>query len=221
METFSPFRKHVCQILQRSLFLFYCILIIQGCVSSGKPQLQAENYFIDYPVPIFEKMTIIDDTVRVSRFTIATVYNNNNMIFRPDKYALDSFNYSRWAANPADMVGDNLLRDLKGSGLFRAVFSRYAVDEGRYIVQGGIEEFFLRIDTSSKVAVISLEITLKDTKQREATKRILFQKHYRQEELLKDQSPRGYCQAMSQAMQNLSQQIIADIYLALKTIEKN
>ena len=178
-----------------------------------------ENYLIDYPAPAFEKLNKIDDTIRVSRFTIATAYNNNNMIFRQDNYALDSFNYNRWAVNPADMIGDNLLRDLQASRLFRAAFSRYVVDEGRYIVQGGIEEFFLRIDKNGKSAVISLEITLKDTKQRETGLRILFQKKYHREETLTDQSPRGYCQAMSQAMQKLAPQIINDIYLGIKTAE--
>jgi ABC-type uncharacterized transport system auxiliary subunit len=210
-----------CRILPVCLFLFVYITIISGCLSSGKPRFQAENYLLDYPAPLFTELTGIDDTIRVSRFTIAAAYNNTNMIFIEDNYALDSFNYNRWAVNPADMVGDNLLRDLQGSGLFHAAFSRYAVDEGRYILQGGITEFFLRKDKNGNTAVISLEITLKDSGQREATKRILFQKKYSREELLKEQSPRGYCEAMSLALQNLSRQIIYDVYQTVKAGQIN
>lgn len=219
MEQFSAVIKRPGRNLWRSLFLLLSAAVIAGCVSSGKPQAPVENYLLDYPAPIFEKRTKIDDTIRVSRFTIATVYNNNNMIFRQDNYALDSFNYSRWAANPADMVSDNLLRDLQASGFFRAVFSRYVVDEGRYIVQGGIEEFFLKIDKKGKSAVISLAITLKDTKQREAGKRIMFQKRYAREETLPEQSPQGYCQAMSSGWQKLSPQIVDDVYQAIQKAE--
>jgi hypothetical protein len=57
--------------------------------------------------------------------------------------------------------------------------------------------------------------------QREATKRILFQKKYYREELLKEQSPRGYCEAMSLALQNLSRQIIYDIYQTVKAAQTN
>lgn len=219
MGTFFLFIKRPCRISGSSLFLLFCFVFISGCVSTGKPQLQTESYLIDYPAPLFEKLSRVEDTVRINRFTIAAAYNNTHMIFRGNNYTVDSFNYNRWAVNPADMVGDNLLRDLQASGLFRAVFSRYVVDEGRYILQGGVEDFFLRMDKSGNIAVISLEITLKDIKQREATKRILFQKKYRQEELLKDPSPRGHCQAMSQAMQILSPQIITDIYQAVKSAE--
>ena len=219
MGTFSLFIKRSRRIFRVGLLLFFCLVIIQGCVSTGKPQMQTESYLIDYKVPVFEKFAKIDDVVRINRFSIATAYNNSNMIFRQDGFSLDSFNYNRWAVNPADMVGDNLLRDLQESGYFRAAFSRYAVDEGRYILQGGIEEFYLRTDKSGNAAVISLEITLKDIKQREATRRIIYQKKYRHEELLKDNSPRGYCQAMSLAMQKLSQQIIVDAYLAARSSE--
>jgi ABC-type uncharacterized transport system auxiliary subunit len=206
-------------IWRKWMFVFFCFVIIPGCISTGKPQYSSENYLIDYPAPVTAKKEKFDDAMRVSRFTIASAYNNTNMIFRTENYALDSFNYNRWAVNPADMVGDNLLRDLQASGIFRAAFSRYAVDEGRYVLQGGVEEFYLRIDKSNNIAVISLIITLKDMKQREATKRILFQKKYHQEELLPVQSPRGYCQAMSQAMQKLSGQIIDDIYSSIKTTD--
>ncbi len=219
MEIISLFIKRSRRILWNILLLFFCFAVISGCVSTGKPQAPVENYLIDYPAPIFEKQNKIDDTIRVSRFTIATAYNNNNMIFRRDNYALDYFNYNRWAVNPADMIGDNLLRDLQESGFFRAAFSRYAMDEGRYVLQGGIDEFFLRIDAKGKSAIIRLEITLKDTKQHETGKRILFQKKYYREEALVDQSPRGYCQAMSQSVQKLSPQIINDVYQAIKTAE--
>jgi ABC-type uncharacterized transport system auxiliary subunit len=220
MGQILSFIKPSYRILRYGLFLFFCLAIIAGCVSGGKPGFQVETYLINYPAPAAAQLTKIEDTIRINRFTIATAYNNHQMIFRQDDYALDSFNYNRWAVNPADMVGDNLLRDLQESGVFRAAFSRYAVDEGRYVLQGGIEEFFLRIDKINKsgsVAVVSLEITLKDTQQREATKRIIFQKKYRQEEALTEQSPRGYCQAMSLAVQKLSRQIIADTYQAINT----
>ncbi len=207
------------RLTRNSLLFFFCFIIIAGCVSTGKPQAPVENYLIDYPAPILATLPVIDETIRVSRLTIATAYNNNSMIFRDGNYSLDSFNYNRWAVNPADMVGDNLLRDLQASGYFRAALSRYAVDEGRYVAQGGITEFYLRKDKGNNVAVLSLEITLKDTKQREAVKRILFQKKYSREEALSDQSPRGYCQAMSQALQKLSPQIINDVYQAIKAAE--
>jgi len=221
MEKFSllawRFRPGLFIFLSFSLWF----LIVAGCVRTGKPQAPVEIYLMNYPAPVVAAAEKIDDTIRFNRFTIATAYNSNSMIFRQNDYSFDSFNYNRWAVNPADMVGDILLRDLQSANLFRAAFSRYAVDEGRYVVAGGIEEFFLRKDSSGNAAVLGLNITLKDTKQRESTRRILFQKKYFREEALTEQSPRGYCQAMSRAMQQLSTQIIDDIYQGVKASQND
>ena len=68
-----------------------------------------------------------------------------------------------------------------------------------------------------KTAVISIAISLKDTREKETGKSIMFQKKYTREEPLQESSPRGYCQAASQAMRIISEQITNDIYTAVKT----
>jgi cholesterol transport system auxiliary component len=199
--------------------LILCFFVLQGCLTGGKPPYVVENYLLDYPVPTLAKQIQLDETIKFDRFSIASAYNTQSMIFRTDNYVLDSFNYNRWAVNPADMIADTLLRDMQAIGLFRAVFSRYTVEESRFFLQGGVGEFFLRLEKNSKIAVISMEITLKDIKQNKANKRIVFQKKYHDEQLLTEQSPRGYCQAMSHALRVLSQQITTDVYQAIKTSE--
>jgi len=196
-------------------FVSFC-LMIQACSTMGKPRYEIENFILDYKAPAIEKQTQLDGSIRFYRFTIDSAYNTQNMIFRTDNYSLDFFNYNRWAVNPADMVADNLLRDMQASGLFRAVFSRYTVEEANFLIQGGVGEFFLRIEKNSRIAVMSLQITLKNSNQVQANRRIIFQRKYHHEELLTEQTPRGYCQAMSQALKIISQQIIIDVYQAIK-----
>ncbi|MBW6485294.1 MAG: membrane integrity-associated transporter subunit PqiC [Syntrophobacterales bacterium] len=197
----------------RVSFLFLASLYVAGCV--GKPPLTIDRYLIAYPAPVLEKLPRIEDALRVDRFSVADAYNSEAMIFRSDSVKFDSLNYNKWAVNPADMATDNLLRDLQESGLFRAVFSRYVLDEGRYVLQGGIHEFFLRMDKAGNAAVIKLEITLKDITQREATRRILFQKKYQEEELPATRTPEGYAKAMSRALERISRKITNDIYKTL------
>jgi ABC-type uncharacterized transport system auxiliary subunit len=115
------------------------------------------------------------------------------------------------------MIADSLLRDMRASGFFQAVFSRHETDEGRFLISGGIEEFYLRMEKGDKTAVISISVSLKDTREKETGKSILFQKKYFREEPLQESSPRGYCQAASKAMRIISEQITNDIYTAVKT----
>lgn len=199
------------------LCIIFIFLVLQGCTSGGKRSYEIQSYLLDYSAFMLEKLTKLDSTIRFNRFTIAAAYNTQNMIFRTDNYSVDFFSYNRWAVNPADMVADILLRDMQASGLFHAALSRYSVEETNFLLEGGIGEFFLRVEQKRKLAVICLEITLKDSRKREANKRIIFQKKYCHEELLSEQTPRGYCQAMSQALKNISPQIISDAYQAIKS----
>jgi ABC-type uncharacterized transport system auxiliary subunit len=196
--------------------LIFLSLIIMGCAGSGKPKYEIESYLLNYSAPLWDKPYKLNTSVKFNRFSIASAYNSTNMIFRKDSYSHDTFNYSRWAVNPVDMIADSLLRDMRESGFFRAVFSRHDTDEGRFLISGGIEEFYLDMSKGDKTAVIRISISLKDTREKETGKSILFQKKYVREEPLQESSPRGYCQAASQAMRIISEQITNDVYAAVK-----
>lgn len=203
----------------RNFYLIMVVfsLLITGCADGGKPPYAVENYLLNYPASSRGSLGKLDTSIKFNRFSIATAYNSVNMIFSDDPYRFDAFNYSRWAVNPADMIADGLLRDFRESGFFQAIFSRYESDEGRFVISGRVEEFFMRIEKGDKKAVVSMVVSLKDTRQQEADKRLIFQKKYVREEPLQESSPRGYCQAASQSMRIISEQIISDIYTAIKT----
>ncbi|HDQ04923.1 MAG TPA: hypothetical protein ENN23_10280 [Deltaproteobacteria bacterium] len=196
--------------------LIFFTLSLGGCAICGKPSYDIKYYLLNYTAPAFENLTSLDSTLSFNRFTIAAAYNTQNMIFRADDHSIDFLSYNRWAVNPADMVADTLLRDMQASGIFSAVFSRLSMEEANFVLQGGIEEFYLRVEENRKVAVISLGITLKDSRKREVNRRILFQKKYHYEEQLTQYTPRGYSEAMSKALQAISSQIIYDVYRAAR-----
>lgn len=201
------------------VFCFVMIVLsfmITGCAGSGKPQYEVENYLLSYSAPSWDKFDKLNISIKFNRFSVAAAYNSDNMIFRNNTYSFDYFNYSRWAVNPADMIADSLVRDMRGSGLFSAVFSRYETEDGQFIISGSIDEFYLREDRSNKTALISIIISLQDTWERETGKRMMFQKKYVREEPLQESSPRGYCQAASEAMRVISEQITKDIYTDIK-----
>ncbi len=114
------------------------------------------------------------------------------------------------------MLADSLLRDARESGLFGAVFSRYEPNDGRFVLSGDIEEFYLNMGIKENTAVIRIALSLEDRGEKEMGKNLIFQNKYVREEPLPDASPGGYSQAASRAMRILSEQIINDIYVAIR-----
>lgn len=200
------------------LISIFCLVIISSCVTGGKPPYEIKNYILTYTSDPIGSADKINATMKFSRFSIASAYNSTSMIFRKGEYSVDAFNYSRWAVNPADMIADFLLRDIRASNLFHAVFSRYATEEGRFILSGNVEEFDLLMDQTDNRAVISIVLSLTDALQKETGKKVVWQKKYSIQEPLRENSPYGYSEAASRAMKVISQQIIGDIYEAVKGI---
>lgn len=187
------------------------VLFLFGCLPGNKPPQMIVQYTFEYPPPIPDKESTSKDSIRVNRFAIAQTFNSTSMIYRPVAYRMASYNASRWRVNPADMVTDFLLRDLRKSHIFGAVFSYRETEETRFILEGGVEEFLEADEGSSGAAVLVLRIALIDSKGTDTARRLVFQKQYSVSEPLKEQSPDAFARGMSIAMSRLSSQIVKDL----------
>src|SRR5208337_308328 len=186
-------------------------LVLTGC---GKPPVTVYKHLLEYPYPETPLRTPVPEGLKVELFSVAQAFNSTAMVYRPTSYQSETYSYHRWRVNPGQLVTDFLLRDLRHSGLFKAIFAYDSTDKARFQLEGAVEEFQEMNEGDAWSAVLALNITLLDTTQEEITKRVLFQKNYRTAESLIDKTPDGLVEAMSRGMQNLSGTIISDVYQA-------
>ena len=210
-------RKHCSWLkcLQRTALLIAAVFLAAGCVAGGKAPVAIDQYVLEYAPPSFEGVQPSGEVVRVGRFAVAQAMNTPMMVYRSRPYENNVDYYNRWRVNPGDMVTDYLLRDMRSSGLFRAVFSYRDAEDGRYLLQGNIEDFLEVSDAGGRRAVITVHVSLLDVSQKEITKRVLFQKKYGNAEAFAQSSASGFAQAMSRAMEKTSRSIIKDVVSAI------
>jgi ABC-type uncharacterized transport system auxiliary subunit len=187
------------------------LLLLAGC---GKPPNLVQKYILEYPSPLVARGPQLAEVIKVNLFSVAQVYNSPAMIYQPGPYKSDAYAYHRWRVNPGNMVTDYLLRDLRNSGLFKAVLSYGSPGKGRFLLEGGVEKFQETDEPQGWQAALGLNITLLDLNRVELPERVVFQKNYRTAEMLTQKTPQGLAQAMSRAMERLSGEIIADVYRA-------
>ncbi len=210
-------RRSTKRIFALFFFSILCLALIAGCFGRTKPPYVIDQYTLDYvsetaaggPAPF-------DELIRVERFSVAPAYNTTAMVIKTRPYRYDTYNYSRWRVNPADMVSGFVLRDLTGAGLFKGTYSSYDSDLSRYILDGHVEEFCESTESSPDRALLSLRLTLLDTAQKNPVEQVVFQKQYTHSVPIEDSSPDGLAAGLSEAMKKLSGQIINDIRLALQ-----
>ncbi|HVO66934.1 MAG TPA: ABC-type transport auxiliary lipoprotein family protein [Syntrophales bacterium] len=202
----------------KNLFILVLLLLVVGCVG-GQVASSIEYYMLDYASPIIKSSTPLNVSLRVERFSVAQLFNSNAMLYRTGSFNLTSFSNDRWRVNPGDIITDSLIRDFRHAGIFRGVFSYRDTEVTRFVLEGNVTEFLAVEEKGSPKALLTIYVTLLDLKQKEITRKIVFQKMYSQSAECNGRSPGEIAQGLSKSMEQLSGQIISDVYQAVKSVD--
>jgi ABC-type uncharacterized transport system auxiliary subunit len=197
-------------------FIFLLLMLASGCSLGAKPAYLVNQYTLEYPSPVLKETAQINELIKVERFFVAQIFDSLAMVYKEGPNLRNVDAYNRWRIKPGDMVTDYLVRDLRNSGLFRAIFSYHDSKETRYLLEGQVDEFLEVNERDGRKAVLSLNVTFLDLKKKEILDRVIFQRDYKFIEPVAEKTPEAYAQGMSKAMEKFSKQLISDIYQVLK-----
>lgn len=203
--------------LGKICILLLLVFVVAGCFSRSKPAYMIEQYTLEYKPPVLTGLSILNESVKVERFSVNQSFNTQAMVYRPYPFKLATYDYNRWRVNPGDMVTDYLLRDLRNADLFRAVFSYHDTERSRFVIEGGVEGFLEVADKNDLKATLSLNVSLLDMHGREIIEKVVFQKQYQFQEPIGEHTPEQFAKGMSTNMSHLSEQLVKDIHKAIMT----
>ena len=196
---------------------FLVMVLISGCSLGAKPSYIVNQYTLEYPSPILKDFASFSELVRVEQFSVAQTFNTSAMIYKEGPNLRNVDSYNRWRTKPGEMASDYLVRDLRSSGLFRAVISYDHSEETRYLLEGQVDEFLEVSEKDGQRAVLSLHVTFLDLKKRETAEKVIFQRDYKVVEPFTEKTPAAFAQGMSRAMEKISRQIILDLQDVVKS----
>jgi|UniRef100_A0A7C5AMY0 ABC-type uncharacterized transport system auxiliary subunit len=189
------------------------VLALQAC--GGSPAL-VHRYLLEYPPPVLKVAEPLPAVLLVEPFEVAQAFNSTAMLYQPAPQVSDAYQYHRWRVAPGAMVTDLLIRDLREAGMFQAVLRREGTGEGRFRLEGGVEEI-QEVDTPGTwQAALTISVTLVDLESPEVHRRVVFHKTFRAAEPLPAKTPAGLAQGMSAALRRLSGEIIQEVYQAAR-----
>lgn len=157
--------------------------------------------------------------LRIDRFTAGPPFNTQRMVYGDKGLHRNAYANFKWIAEPGEMLAYALARDLQQANLFQAVLPPGADCPPTHTLQGWVEEFIEEDYESPAQATVSISINLIDDNQLDPVKRILFQKRYHAKAPCSEKTPAAFSVAMSEATQQMFDQVIQDIYnhLAIPT----
>ena len=190
-------------------------LVCASCTGLTRPSLKIEHYSLEY-TPLALEGAQLPLAIRVERFSAAPLYDTRQIIYREKAFSREAYFYHRWRSTPADLVTYFLARDLKSSGLFAGVLTYDSRQPAAFSLEGTVDEFLESDHEEAWDAVLSFSVTLSAAREPDISKRILFQKSYHTTRPCKQKNPRALADAMSEAMAQLSAEVLRDVYKALE-----
>ena len=193
----------------RSLLLLVCLC---GCVKLAQPAPTISDYRLDYRPPSAQG-TPLSVTLSVPSLRVGAVYDRDVIVYRDGDHVTGTYYYSRWSANPGDMIADLLVRDFAESGLYRAVQRGASLLPVDYQLTGTIEEIEERVGNSGCAAHLALRVLLVHTTGTGDPVRL--KKMYSGDESCACNQPRALAAAMSHTLLRISAELQQDTYDAV------
>lgn len=192
---------------QQSL-IFLLLLCFCACSSFKQPGHKIDYYTLEYEPPQIQGIPALPLVLRVDRFSASPLYNTHQIIYRDRSFKRDAYPYEKWRATPGDLVAYYLSRDFKHVGLFKAVAPYDSRVEPSLILEGSVDEFYEWDSEDGWKAVLTVSTVLLAHPEPDVSKRILFQKTFHAVKPCKAKNLTSLSEAMSQAMAEVSAQVI-------------
>jgi ABC-type uncharacterized transport system auxiliary subunit len=173
-----------------------------GC-GSTRP---IKYYQVSYPTKSYVAQDAINTTLMVRSFEASHLYLDDKIIYAYDNPEMGAYEYQRWAEPPVEILQNALVRGLRSSGRFKAVYTLRADPDGRFILAGHLYDF-KEVDSATTVARLSFEVRLRDRK----TGTTVWDHSYSYDEPATEKSVPAFVTAMDKNLQRSVQEVQAGL----------
>jgi uncharacterized lipoprotein YmbA len=140
-----------------------CAALALVACSIGKPIPAPNTYVVQPPAPESSASVATGtESVRVGNVRVAAAYAGTALVYRMDDVQFTSDPYSRFIAEPATMLGDQMAAWLAGSGRF-AVVGPESVQPAHYLLETTVTELYGDFRAGREpAAVLAVQFALLD-----------------------------------------------------------
>jgi len=132
---------------------------LTGCGSTHP----IKYYQVTYPTKSIVAADAINATLMVRPFEASHLYLDDKIVYGFDSPEMGTYQFQRWAEPPVEILQNAVVRGLRASGRFTAVYALRADPGGRFILAGHVYDF-REVDGNPMVARLSYEVRLRDRK---------------------------------------------------------
>lgn len=189
-------------------------ILVSGCAALTGDAIR--YHVFDYPSPQRDVTSTIPETLMVYRFLLADSVDVRELTVSESQGDGRVLERHRWEQNPADMVTELIIRDIKSSGLFEKTVDQSSSSQYRYALEGTLLKLQGRKSGGRAWADLEAEVTLLDFESGWGAKTSIMKKHYTMEAPSINNTPESIVAAINQAVRTFSNRVRSDIRSALE-----
>jgi cholesterol transport system auxiliary component len=110
-----------------------------------------------------EKPDAVPVTLLLGAVMTTHLYREDRIVYGNGPQQLGTYEYQRWAEPPAEMIQEVLLRELRASGHYRAVYNRRSNVRGDFAMRGRLYDF-KEVAGGQMATKVTLELEMRDLK---------------------------------------------------------
>lgn len=187
----------------RYLFAVFIVLVFSGCVTKREPIAEATLVIEAKPIDVRSK-ECKQKSLKVSSASAPMPLSSLQMSYVDKNSKVYAYNQTKWFDLPNNMIGMEILKNIRESGLFDSVASPKSRSKSDYILEINIEDFIQHFKETSSFVKVSYTLSFIDTK----SNQIVVAKTFTTQVPTKTLDAKGGVEAFNTA---LSQMIVQNI----------
>jgi ABC-type uncharacterized transport system auxiliary subunit len=144
-----------------SIAVALMMVLLAGC-GAARP---VKYYQLTVPADAgaAEKADAVPVTLLLGALMTSHLYREDRVVYGNGPEQLGTYEYQRWAEPPAEMIQEVLLRELRLSGRYRAVYYRRSNIKGDFALRGRLYDF-KEVEGGQMSTRVTLEMEMRDLK---------------------------------------------------------
>lgn len=137
------------------------VLLLGGC-GAARP---SQYYQLTVPgdAPVAKEADSTPVTLLVGTLLASDLYREDRIVYSTMQEEMGTYEYQRWAEPPTEMIQEVLLRALRSSGRYRAVFAHRSDASGDFLLRGRLYDF-KEVSGNGMVARLTVDFEMRDLK---------------------------------------------------------
>jgi len=153
-----------------------------------------------------EKTDAVPVTLLLGGLMTSHLYREDRIVYGNGPEQLGTYEFERWAEPPAELIQGVLLRQLRASGRYRAVYYRRSNMKGDFAIRGRLYDF-KELSGAQLVARVTLELEMRDL----STSGTVWTHYYTHDEPVSGKDVRAVVAGLDRNVQRAVAEILASL----------